>query len=327
MKKHCFLFILSIICSSAFSQETKNLTDHPGQLHFEYFAPVGDIQYKYSKEEDLKIKTKHEAIVKYIQSNKIFSNPIGIEIYVTGQLVDKFKTFSWLSSIPSEIYISIHPWYTDGVKIYNKCIGCGPSYFSMFINTPHYLYNGQASPAGPDIFDTDGSLINLEPNLLLEKNGVRFYDNNTIVIGKPGVPLYIPITVRQYDNLLLKHLEKMMKEQPEEMMTHKFFYDKIKEEMTQFSDADLDKPAWQYAFGGSPEPMGEGVKHIVKINKDYFDLSKPRSNTQLIVIVQSGMQSDPDKLFTTDESSPIQTTKMMEAMNSFNFEGLIKLLD
>jgi len=329
MKKLTILFLSSLFCFFAFSQEIKNLEDHPGQLNYNYYPPVGDISYKYTKEEDLKIKAKLDAIVKYFQTNEGFSNLKGVEIYALGRMNDKFKTFSWLNSIPSEIHIEFHPWYTDGVKIYNKCVGCGPSYFTIFINTPHYLYNGQASPAGPDIFDTDGSLINLEPNKLFEKDGAVFYDNGTIVIGKPGIPVYIPLTVRQYDNLLLENQKKMMKEKPEEKMTLQFFYDKLKEEMASFSEEDLDKPAWQYALGGSPEPMGEGVKRVVKINKAYFDLSKPKTETQLIVIEYGygSLKNDPDNPYYSDENSSFQHLKQVEAMKSFKFAGLFKFLD
>jgi hypothetical protein len=327
MKKLIIIFFTATICFSAHSQDG-NLKDHPGQLHFQYVSPTGDIHYKYSKEEDLKIKAKIEAIVKNIQTNEGFNNLKGVEIYITGNLVDNYyTTFPWLKSIPSEIYVAVHPWFSEDGKIYSKCVGCSPGGFTVHINLPHYLYNGQASPSGRDVYDTDGSLINLEPNKIMEKDGVVFYENATIVIAKPGVPLYIPLTVRQYDNVLLEDQLKMMKEHPEDKMTYQFFYDKLKEEMAQFSEEDLDKPAYQYGFGGSPGPLLEGARPIVKINKAYFEQSKPRTDAQLIIITYGGLQNDPENLYFTDEYSSFQVLKTVEALKTFNFAGMIKLLD
>lgn len=326
MKRPLILFLSTIICFCAYSQDG-NLKEHPGQFHFIYNAPTGDIHYKYTKEEDFKIKAKTEAIIKYIQTNEGFNNLKGVEIFSSGCLVDNFSTFPWLKSIPSEIYVAVHPWFTEGGKVYNKCAGCAPDGFSVHINLPHYLYNGQASPAGRDIYDADGSLINLEPDKIMEKDGVVFYDNRTIVISKPGVPLYIPLTVRQYDNALLADQQKMIKEHPEDKITYQFFYDKLKEEMAQFSEEDLDKPAYQYAFGASPQQMGDAMKKIVKINKAYFDPSKPRTDSQLIIIEYFGLQNDPENLYFTDENSSFQVLKTVEALKTFKFSGLIKYLD
>jgi len=329
LKKLTIILLSLHLCTYLIGQENRNLEDHPGQLHFNFNPPVGDINYKYTNEQELKIKAKQEAIVKYIQTNEGFSNLKGVEIYIYGRLIDRFNTFTWLNSIPSQIHVEFHPWYISEGKIYNKCIGCGPSYFTIFINTPHYLYNGQASPAGSDIYDSDGSLINLEPNKLFEKDGAVFYENGTIVISKPGVPLYVPLTVRQYDMLLLKNAEKNMREKPEDKMTFQFLHDKLKEEMAQFSEAELDKPAWQYAFGGSPEPMGEGVKRIVKINKAYFDPSKPITDTQLIIIDYSygALQNDPENPYFSNEYSSFQHLKQVEAMKTFKFSGMFGFLE
>jgi hypothetical protein len=326
MKKIIILFLSATICFCAYSQDG-NLKDHPGELHFNYVPPVGDIHYKYSKEEDLKIRAKHQAIVKFLQSNEGFYDLKGIEIYISGWMVDSDTRFPWLKSIPNEINVAFHPWFTDGTKIYNKCVGCAPGGFSIHINELYYLYNGMASPSGRDVYDTDGSLINLEPNKIMEKDGVVFYDNRTIVISKPGVPLYIPLTVRQYDNILLDDQKKMMKEHPEDKMTYQFFYDKLKEEMAQFSEEDLDKPAYQYGFGGSPGPTLEGARPIVKINKAYFDQSKPRTDAQLIIIEYSGLQNDPENLYFNDEYSSFQVLKTVEALKTFKFSGLIPFLD
>jgi hypothetical protein len=111
------------------------------------------------------------------------------------------------------------------------------------------------------------------------------------------------------------------------MATHQFFYDKVKEEMSRFSEEDLGKPDWQYAFGGSPEPMGEGLKQIVKINKAYFGQAKPKTSTQLIIILYNSIQNDPANLYFTDEYSSFQHLKMVDAMKTFNFSGLSKFLD
>lgn len=325
MKKLTVLFLILSVISKMFGQETEYLREHPGQLHYQYLQPVGDIHFKYSKEEDAKVKAEQEAIVKYIQSNEGFSNPVGVEISISGRIQDQYPEFPWFTLIPSDMDVHFYPWFMFEGKPKFRCSECS-EYFNMHINSPHYLYNGQASPAGSDVYDTDGSLINFEPRKIMEQDGATLYDNNTIVISKIGVPLYIPLTVRQYDNVLLKHLEKLMKDKPEDMMTHKFFYDKLKEEMSQFSEEDLDKPAYEYGFGGSPQPMGDGARRIVKINKSYFNLSKSRADVQLIVIEYMGVQNDPEKPYFQDEYSSFQKIKLVEALKSFKFMGLIQLL-
>jgi hypothetical protein len=322
-----FILIFSLSGFVANSQDFEYLKDHPGQLHSKLSPRIADaINYKYTKAEEQQVLSKLEAIVNYIKTQDGFKDIKGIEVYVDSKLADKSPLLPWLNIYASNIYVDFHPWFKSGGKVYNRCNECS-KYFNIHINKPEYLFNGQSIPTGGDLFDTDGALINLEPKKIVEQDGAILYTNGTIVISKPGIPVWLPLTVRQYDNLLFDRLNKLMKEKPEDNMTNQFFYDKLKEEMSQFSEEDLDKPAWLYAFGASPEPMGDQARPLVKLNKAYFDQSKPKTDIQLMIIEFGGLQDIPENPYYTDEYSTFQQLKLAEAMKTFKYSGLIKLLE
>ena len=308
------------------AQNDNYLRDHPGKLNHKFTThDMSEVNLKFTKAEEQLVKSKLEAIVRYMQSSDGFSNPKGVEIYAHSELCDQSPLVPWLNSLTSKIYVEFHPWFMDNGEPKSRCGECSV-YFTIHINKPEYVFYGTSLANGGDLFDTDGALINAEPAKIVEQDGAILYENGIIVISKPGKPVWLPMTVRQYDNLLLERQKKMIKEKPEESFTYQFFMDKLKEEMSSFSETELDKPAYQYGFGGSPNAT-EGMKPIVKLNKAYFDQSKPRSAVQLIIIEYGGLQNMPEDPYLLTEYSTYQHIKLVEALRVFKYSGLRDLID
>lgn len=322
MKSIIFLLFLLLSSNFSFAQEIEYLKSYPGQTHYKYDPiPLNALNFNFTKAEELAVKSSLEAMAKFISDSKGFKNPSGVEIYMTSRLSEKISWVKWLNSIPSEIYIDFYPWHmAKGIETH-KCYECS-RYFTLYINRPEYAFIGQTLPLGFDLFDKDGAIIGIEPKKITEQNGAVYYTNGRAIVSKPGVPLWLPVTVKQYDNLLLQRFQELMKEKPDEKTAYEFLQKKLKAEMASFSEEELDMPAYVYGVGASPA-SAEATLAIVKLNKAYFDPSLPRSKPQLLIFdFGTGLTDNPENPYYEDSNSTFQEITMNQIMKMFNFEGI-----
>ena len=322
MKSLSFFLALLIYSQISFAQETEDLKTHSGQTHYNYNpVPFDALNFSLTKAEETALKNNMDAIAKFIQGSDGFKKPKGVEIFLTSKLSEKFSWTQWLNSIPGEIYIEFFPWYTaNGVETH-KCYECS-SYFTIYVNRPEYVFIGQTLPMGFDLYDEDGAVIGIEPVKIAEQNGAVFYNNGRALVTKPGVPVWLPVTVRQYDNLMLKSIKELIKEKPDEKLAYEFLQNKLIDEMSRFSREELDMPAHVYAIGACPASPDAPLA-IVKLNKAYFDQSLPRSKPQLVIFdFGTGLTDNSENPFYEDSYSTFQHITMNQAMRLFRFDDL-----
>jgi hypothetical protein len=322
MKSISFILFLLLTVQFSFTQETEYLKTHQGQTHYTYKpVPFDALDFTLTKTEEIAVKNSLDAIAKFVEGSEGFKNPNGVEIFIKSKLSEKSPWVKWLNSIPGEIYVDFYPWYmANGVETH-ECHECS-RYFTIYVNRPEYAFIGQTLPMGFDLYDEDGAVIGIEPVKIAEQNGAVFYNNGRAVVSKPGIPVWLPVTVRQYDNLLLHRIEELMKEKPDEKMAYEFFQNKLKDEMAVFSEKELDMPAHVYAVGASPA-SADATLPIVKLNKAYFDQSLSRSKPQVLIFdFGSGLTDNPENPYYEDSYSTFQQITMNQTMKLFNFDGL-----
>jgi len=322
------LFLIGLLLSLlSHGQETmKFLKDYQGKAVYTYTKPIADYLQNYTPGEELVVKTKLEAISQYLQSYPLIHSPKGNEILITSMLSENLSKEKWLKSLRMEMNIALSPWYMKNGKPACDCslykVG-----FDLKLNHPEMAFNGRSSAAGDNVCDANGLTIYFEPQEIGEQDGCKIYDNSIILITN-GKPLWVPVSVKEYDEALIRRYEKEKESQPEVAILLDIYLKKIREEMAAFSAEELNKPAYQSdKMGGSPVKI-EGSQLLVKLNTAYFDSSKPRTAVQLIVLQcgNIGLQESGEFYF-ADEDSSYPTIKLAELLKTLRLSEFKKLLD
>ncbi len=322
-----FLLIGLLLSLLSYGQETmKFLKDYQGKAVYTYTKPVADYLQSYTTSEESVMKAKLEVIHQYLQSYPLIHSPKGNDVLITSMLSENLSKEKWCKSFRMEMDVTLSPWYMKNGKPACDCSAYKVS-FELKFNHPEMAFNGRSSAAGDLVCDVNGLTIYFEPQEIGEQDGCKIYDNSIILITN-GKPLWVPVTVKEYDEALIRRFEKEKEKQPEEAMVLDIYLKKIREEMASFSAEELNKPAYQSdKMGGSPEKF-EGSQLLVKLNMDYFDKSKPRTAVQLIVLQcgNIGLQ-ESGELYFTDENSSYPTIKMAELLKTLRYSEFKKLLD
>lgn len=311
-------------------KENEELRDYPGHATYKYskFAAGYDYAQAFTPQEEISIKTKLESITGYLKGKDLISGPKGVEIILTGMISEKAPLSEWNKKLVSDLTLTIFPWFIKDGKPDYHCIECEVA-FTIHINRPDLVFNGTSIAGGSDIFDTDGIVMNLEPELFGEQDGCKVYGNGIIIISK-NEPVWIPVTVRDYDEALIRKYEKLNKENPGEVLGNNFFISKIREEMASFPEKELNAPAFTGdKLGGCPYKLESSqARAIVKLNPRYFDKAKPRTAAELIIISSFYIApSDNTEFYPTNEYSSYQMTKLVEILKSLKYSELRKFFD
>jgi hypothetical protein len=186
------------------------------------------------------------------------------------------------------------------------------------------------SPADSyNVSDDNGLVYYLEPELLGEQDGCKIYDNGIVLITN-GKPLWTHVTVKEFDEALIKNMDKEIQKRPEEALALNQMSKILKDEMASFSAPELNSPAFRANnIGGSPSRTEGGKENaIVKLNPAYFDAGKPHTSIQLIVIECENIQgSETGDYYFTDEYSSYSIIKLAELMKSLHYSEFKKLFD
>ncbi|HNW52387.1 MAG TPA: hypothetical protein PKH79_14995 [Prolixibacteraceae bacterium] len=328
LKPGSVLLLVGLLLSLlSHGQETmKFLKDYQGKAVYTYTKPGADYLQNYTPAEESVVKAKLESISRYLQTSPLIHSPKGNDVLITSMLSENLSKEKWCKSLRMEMNVILSPWYLKNGKPACDCSAYKVG-FDLKLNHPEMAFNGRSSAAGDNVCDADGLTIYFEPQEIGEQDGCKIYDNSIIIITN-GKPLWVPVTVKEYDEALIRCFEKEKEQQPEEAMVIDIYLKKIREEMATFSAEELNKPAYQSnKMGGSPEKI-EGSQQLVKLNRAYFDPGKPRTAVQLIVLQcgNIGLQETGEFYF-TDENSSYPTIKLAELLKSLRFSEFKKLLD
>jgi len=306
------------------AQDDGYLRDYTGHATYKYYRFDDDYDYaqKYTSQEEVTIKQKVEAVSKYLQTYKLLSNIKGVEIFLTSLISERALYMSWSNQLYFKLNTSIYPWYMYEGKPVWKCTECA-SWFSLHFNRLDMVFHGYVFE---EVYDKDGIIMNLEPILIGEQDGCKIYQNGVITVTN-GKPLWVPVTVKEYNNAMILKSQKKLDE-PGQELASKMYIEKVKEEIAAMTEKELNSPAYQGdKFGACPYQL-EGARAIVKLNKDYFDKTKPRTATQLIIlecgIIQS--QDNGDYYFTSEYSTP-QAIWLAEILKSLKYSQFNRFLE
>lgn len=328
LKSGSVLFLVGLLLSVlSYGQDAmKYLKDYQGKAVYTYTKPGADYLQNYTPSEELVEKAKLEAISRYLQTYPHISSPKGNDILVTSMLSENLSKERWCKSLRMEMNVTLSPWYLKNGKPACDCSLCNVG-FNLKFNHPEMAFNGRSSAAGDNVCNEDGLTFYYEPQVIGEQDGCKIYDNSIILITN-GKPLWVPVSVKEYDEALIRHFEREKKLRPDEALGFDIYLKKIREEMATFSAEELNNPAYQSdKLGGSPEKL-EGSQALVKLNTAYFDSSKPRTAVQLIVLEcgNIGLQESGEFYF-TDEYSSYSSRKLAELLKTLRFSEFKKLLD
>lgn len=311
------LFLGIILFTPAIAQESSYLSDYAGRTNYKYdkFPEGYDYAQKYTSQEEDVFKQQMKVISTYLQTYPLLADVKGVEIFLTSLISSKEPLMGWNSEFYSELNFSIFPWYMDNGKPTYKCIECEAG-FSLYFNRLDMIFHGYSME---EVYDNDGVIMNLEPVLIGEQDGCKIYENRIVVISN-GKPLWVPVTVKEYNDAVISKHQKLMKEGAEDAMTVNFFINKVQEEMASYSQEELNSPAYQGDKMGACPYKLEGARAIVKLNKDYFDRSNPRTNIQLVIVESSciGLTESNEYYFKNEYSSP-QQVRLTEILKSLRF--------
>jgi hypothetical protein len=155
------------------------------------------------------------------------------------------------------------------------------------------------------------------------------YANGFIIITN-GKPLWVPVTLKEYNEAQIMDAEKKIKETDDNDFGYYFLIEKIKEETAEFSEKELNSPCYfGNRIGGCPESV-EHAQAIVKLNTKYFDKTKPRTAAQLFTVEYSGINQsgeESESHYYKDEYTSFQSLKMNAIIENFRFSEWKKLFD
>jgi hypothetical protein len=325
------IFFIAVCTIILFAQgEGENLKDYNGSVSYKYnqYSKGYDYAQKYSKQEEAAVKQKCEAVAAYLKKNLLVAKPKGVELFLTSLISEEAPFSKWTKGLVYELQVLAYPWFVKKGKPAWKCAECATG-FVLHFNRPDLIFNGTSIEGLSNICDENGILMGVEPVKIGEQNGCIAYENNTIVIAK-GKPVFIPVSVREYDEALIRYYEKRKKEYPDEIFSIDILINRIKEEIASFPDEDLKKQAFIGAnMGGSPcGGESEYAKRIVKMNPDYFDKSKPRTAAQLMIIQSGSIGVIGEGSFYAEyEYASFQSMKIIEILKSIDFNDLKQFFD
>lgn len=331
MKNIIVLVLILIVNAVLFSQkEGDNLKDYAGHASYKYdkYAQGYDYAQKYSKQEEAAVKSKLETVNTYFQKNKLVTEPKGVEVLLSSIISENAPLSNWCNSIKYELSVVLYPWFIKNGKPSCKCVECSAG-FTLHFNRPDLVFNGYSITGGDDILDENGIVISSEPKMIGEQNGCKIYENGIIVIAAEK-PVWIPVSVKEYDNALIRKQEKIKKQNPGDAFSNDFLINAVKNEMGSYTPDELNSPAFVGdKMGGCFYKLeGDQARPIVKLNPDYFDKSKPRTAVQLIIIQSPAIGlNNNGECYLTNEYSSYQSLKLIELLRSINFNELKQYFD
>lgn len=340
IKITCVL-VVGMVAIATSNAQYKYATDQPGKWTYEYYTEKGvggyrsELNYGLSKEQLASFKNKIQQIVDCLRNNPTVNPPMGFEPTVQGSVWSDADAYHHNAALmkdkiaQAEIVVRFCP-LSKNLKTGAITKGCiEVSHLDVLVNNMmsavwnfEYLSTEDYQKTADNTRKEKYLLVQQPTIIKTIAPGIVVYDNGSIVISDPDVPLFVPITVKDYFDLAIPYWEKQAKADGNDMVL-----DYVKKDKAAFTAEELNMPAY---FG--PQTNSSMIlvtsrpteKKWMKINPAYFDKSLPRSAVQLIVIrtmIEAYVDPKPPEGEVPDSRFHYLYTKAMDV------QCLAKLLD
>lgn len=275
--------------------------DHVGRWDYSYYterAPGGyrsEANYGLTTEQLRGFKDRINRVVAVLAANPIVAPPIGFEPTVQGSVWTNAYAYHYdprflADKVPqAEIIVRFCPFYRNKKTgaIEKGCIEV--SHLDVLVNdlraTAGSFENLAVKHNGPrdDPAMQEPYLIFQEPKILrVIMPGVIVYEQGTVVIADPKVPVWIPLTVGEYYDMALPWHEKQAA-----IDGHTMVLDWVKRDKAAFTDDELRATAY---VGAQTERAMTLVtsrptdRRWCRLNPAYLRKDLPREAVQLLVL-------------------------------------------
>jgi hypothetical protein len=276
MKKRIAFVISLLFCLSTFKtmcQESTTLTEKPGT--FEILSRTDYITsgLSFTQAEITANLEKIKEVVAIVRQNPVLSDIKGFNgrarIY-TMSMIEKERY-----GIPSRISFEFSTFFLSktGNVVFNTI---EPPEWSLYINN--------VIPGWCDHFNTKHGYFTVPLRKKSPEPGIDVYDKECFVIYDPSRPPYwIPVTVNEAFAVVREENENN-----KDRIAAEYMKEWIDREYAEIPVSERDKPAY---FGGNASRISssQGMPEqdsifpfIMKVNPEYWDKSRPRSDIQFI---------------------------------------------
>lgn len=248
-----------------------------------------------------------------------FKNPVGVDLEIISQLKNNQYEINKPSNEPlaHNIALFVYKYIKDeNGEIYSNT--SDGAYLSVDINSLAGNFTGQTMLSFNGFGDSEEYLPEYkngdflyEPKVIDKYLGYNIYDNGTIVITKDDMPLFVPVTIGEYLNGLIKYNKYEIEK------TNKFMEENITNLPQKIKDEEVER---NRAFKQSYE-------QLLKINKNEAEKFKKEYLVAEKEIKKAAEQSIKDtaeyrKGLTNEKNMRNEIVrKLEEELKSYSEEG------
>lgn len=329
--KKILLFILFLAVVQGISAQKRSYNPGYTGTIKQNFNPVVALQAyspALSTRDEAMLRLRSESFVAALRKNPALSPPTGTEIRFESNLPMPPEDQDWLTLVRMSMCMKVYPWFEVGDQTDYQCEECARNIYFHF-NQPEKLFKGLQ--LGPEymLSDTNGFDMYPEPRKTGEQNGCPVYANGVILLGNSSEPLWISVSVKDYNESLIRLIRFKMLKTPEKQDAYNTMIAQINDEMAGMTAQQLGSPAWKTGKkGGWYALEDENSFRIVRLNPAWFDHKKPRLSMQLLVIQTDLISSEKGKsLYSADSDYPYESAKAIEILQKTDFSVLRKMLN
>lgn len=328
------LILLSLFTSQFCSaqNEVKYLPEHKGNWKNSVVINESFTPYKISAEEKKILLQQAGDATQLVKNFPGFITPMGMEMSASVRLIhmedeEKAKLKS-TTPLPLELSISLADYFNENGKIRVSSNTGLHSYINLFFNNPGSALNKYELFYG-GLYDLSGQQLYFEPVVFKTYENAIVYSNHRMLFLQPGKKLWVAVTAKQYLEAQLFHNEQKIKSGSTDLQ---MVYNDIKKELKDLPPEDQNKPAYYNSeFTGKLSQLSlektPGTTAIVKLNPAYFDVSKPRTAFQLLVIELGFAAYDyTEPILKNDERYGNNQVQLYNFFSKFDFSRFQTLL-
>lgn len=263
------------------------------------------------------VKSQMAGIAAVIANTPLLQPPKGVEVAAFGRndmgCTHDEHLCKW-RPVPGWVEISLYGLYKNskGAVVSFKQ---DPPGMTVAVNDPREATRGN-EVFYQGLFDEKDNEIVFEPREIARIGDVVVYNTNTIILARPGKPLFVPVTAEHYLRSLMAHEKEPMVK------------DMIRKEIAALSPARLRSQAYHGLSEGSitnlVAPRTPDSTPLVMFNPDYFDATLPRTAIQLITL-RSLWSNDNARPPVGEEYDHAQY-RTYELQEAISYDALARLL-